>query len=660
MKYGGRFGVLQLMNQTRLPIVGRILILTCLIGLLMPGSVEAAGLDPEAVIRQSDQRIDAIFKAEAGKPLKRAKKQPPISKGRGPYVRAYSFSIVGFAAKCFYLGEQIDEANAALAENARFYLDNELSIIDRDSMHWHADVVMRLIEMYGTNGSVKPGRITAETEALCLEPIWIYVDRCSWPSQYEYKQSQTWLSHCSENHHAMHFTTSWHFAKLAKDRPAFKDRVYRHGGTAAEHYKAWSEYFPVYCLERARKGICVEMMSSGYNATMMKALYNFYDFGTPEIKDAARKLLDLYFAYWAQEQFDGVSGGGKSRVYFGKGIAGRRGHSMAYIYFEIGEQPTLNGHDINPYLSSYRPPAIIADIALDVEGRGQYEVYQRVQGLGEQGHTFPKLDAHDKDPSKLNTDGGGILRYTFCDPSFIIGTPMHEPRPERDWIGISSQNRWHGVVFPGDELARIIPIARPADNWRAKNAQWSVQRKGTLIAQKLRGNKGVAEMIVWLSKEGLTDPIEKNGIVFVESDGAYAAIRVAKGGFTWGDPTFTSNTETGTRKVRIGRVVVPDDEYAPVIVEVMSKREAKSFTRFVNLVLANKPTITDGLLTYTGIYGDAFTFDIKQKRTPTIYGKPVNYAPKQVYQSPFLNADYDRGIVTITKGDRNHVLDFTE
>ena len=625
-----------------------------------PSGAQARAVDAEAVVAQAGERIDAIFRAQAGEPLQRAKKQPALSAGRGPYVRAYSFSIVGYAARCFYLGEQIDEANAALAENAQYYLDNPLAIVDRDSMHWHADVVMRLIEMYGTHGSAKPGLITPETEALCLKPIWVYADACSWPSQYEYEKSRAWSTHCSENHHTMHFTLLWHFAKLAKDRPEYRDRIYQHGGTAAEHYQAWNKYFRVYCLERARKGIGVEMMSVGYNATMIKALYNFYDFGQPEVKEAAGKLLDLYFAYWAQEQIDGVVGGGKSRVYFGKGLAGGGSHSMAWVYFGIGQQPTLNGHDVNPYLSGYRPPAVVADIALDAEGRGRYEVYQRVQGLGKQGHTFPMMDAHDKASTVMNIDGGGILRYTFCDPSFIIGTPMHGPRPLSDWVHISAQNRWQGVIFPGEAMARIVPIARPKDNWRALNPQWSVQAKGTLITQKLRSSKGAAEMIVWLSKEGLSEPIEKDGVIFVESEGAYAAVRVAIGGYAWGDPTFTSKTETGDRKVRIGRVVVPEDEYAPVIVEVMSKQDAKSLTRFISLVLANKPRVASGVIAYKSVYGDELTFDTNQQATPTLNGRPVNYAPDRVYDSPFLSSDYNSGIVTIRKGSREKVLDFNE
>ena len=65
---------------------------------------------PGEVLAGFEDRVDAVFRAEAGKPLERAKKRPPLSKGRGPYVRAYSYSIVAFAARCLYLDERIDEA----------------------------------------------------------------------------------------------------------------------------------------------------------------------------------------------------------------------------------------------------------------------------------------------------------------------------------------------------------------------------------------------------------------------------------------------------------------------------------------------------------------------------------------------------------------------
>jgi hypothetical protein len=90
---------------------------------------------PEEVVAGFDKRVDAMFRAESGNPLVRAEKQPPLGPGRGNYVRAYSYSMMGFASRCLYLNEMLDEANAALAENARHYLDNPKDINDRDSFH---------------------------------------------------------------------------------------------------------------------------------------------------------------------------------------------------------------------------------------------------------------------------------------------------------------------------------------------------------------------------------------------------------------------------------------------------------------------------------------------------------------------------------------------
>ena len=53
---------------------------------------------------------------------------------------------------------------------------------------------------------------------------------------------------------------------------------------------------------------------------MIKGIYNFHDFGDPAVKRAAGLLLDLYFAYFAQEQINGIQGGGKSRIYYEQGL----------------------------------------------------------------------------------------------------------------------------------------------------------------------------------------------------------------------------------------------------------------------------------------------------------------------------------------------------
>lgn len=637
--------------------------------LLAANQANAADATPEQVIAGIDARNDQMFRAESGGPLVRAEIGKPLSPGRGNFSRHYSWSLVAFASRCLYLDEMIDEANGALAENAQHYLDNPLDINDRDSFHWHAEMVMRLIEMYGSNGTKRVGRITKENEALLLRPIWLYVKQSSRLEKAEYKESKTWYYYSSENHHFMDLTVNWHFAKLAKDRPEYKELKCDAGGSLAEHYRAWNEYFLVYCVERARKSLCAEMMCGHYNSVLIKGFYNFYDFGDPQVRRSAGMLLDLYWAYWAQEQIGGVQGGGQSRVSLHEALQGNIEHGtapLAWLYFGIGDQPVVHGQDMDAALSDYRPPAVVADIALDVAGRGRYEVRQRPQGLGgrvpsSSNAAHRAMATSKKPPTKLRTDGGGILRYSYCDPAFIIGCPMTEARPVSDWAPISMQGRWQGVIFAGTDDARIVPIVRPANNIRALNTQWCVQSKGTLITQKLKYHKGGAEMMVWISKAGLSEPVVEDGIVFVESSGAYAAIRVAIGDFQCKDNIYTINKPEGiVYQTRPGRTIIPNEEYSPVILEVMAKGDIDTFDAFKAKVKACKLSTDSSVLKYETIYGDVLTLDTLYKKTPTINGRPVNYAPSKVFASPFLNADYNSGIVTITKGERQKVLNFND
>ena len=621
---------------------------------------------PQAAVDGFEKRVESLFKMDAGKPLVRAKKQPPIKKGRQTYTRAYSYSIMAFAARCYVLGEKLEEANAAMQENCQYYLDVPARIHDRDSFHWHGEIMLRLIDQYGAKGSVAPGRMTPETEKIIMEANWEYASK-AWIEKAAYDEKSIWHYYGSENHHVMDYTINWHYAKLAKDRPGFKDRKWIDGSTAEQQYKAWSDYFVAYAQSRAKQSICAEMRSDGYNTTWIKGFYNFHDFGDEKVSKAAAMLLDLYFTYWAEEQIGGHMGGGSSRL---KGnnafVMSRNGKNsyLAWLYYGMGKQPDgVHGHDVGALTSSYHPSAVIADIALDAKGRGVYEITQHAKGLvqkGTVGHTFPVATAK-KPPTKQRHDYGGIVRYSYCTPHFILGTPMVESRKNLEWAGISAQSRTQSVIFAREGDPRIVPIVRPKDNRVTFNSFWSVQSKGALLTQKLPGHKGGAEMIVFISEKGLPDPVEKGDTVFVNAEDSYAAIRVPMGGWQWREGGLDYKAETGgLRKGPPGKVMQLKSEFAPVILEVMTKKAAGSFEDFQKKVLATKPVIKGKLITHKTIYGDTLTMDLSHKKVPTINGKPVDYQPKKVFDSPFLNADYNSGVVTISKGSRKRVLDFNK
>jgi len=589
-------------------------------------------------------RVHSLFQAEAGKPLQRAEKRPPLKPGRGNYVRHYSFSICEFATRCFYLNEQIPEANAALVENAQHYLDHPKDINDRDSFHWHIEVVFGLIERYGTNGTVTPGLLTPETEAKILEPAWLYAKAHSKLTDAEIELSKTWHVWESENHHVQIFTTTWHFAKLAKDRPEYQNATYDDSGSVLDHYNAWTAYIKAYCTERAKKGLFIEMQNDGYNGILLKGLYNVFDYAEdPILKSQVQKLMDLYWAYWAQEQLNGVVGGGRARVYQGGGSlasGGRHIQLLAYLYFGLCKSFKLTSPIITAALSDYQPPDVVTDIALDIQGRGTYEIHQRPLGLVKTGFYGPP-------DYRMRTDYGGIHRYTYCTPEFIIGTPLLEARPMQEWAMISSQNRWHGIIFSDHQNARIVPQCQADDDRVTFNQQWSAQKMGTLICQKLKTSTQSGTMRVWFSGAGLSSPKEIDNWTFVESTGAYAAVCPVQSNISW-------QTESKPE----GQWMTLENEWSPVIIEVVLKSEYPNFSDFQKTILACHLNISNDLLTYQSTYGHTFTFDISQNQSPKIDNQTIDYAPPQAFDSPFLKADWNSARVILQKDNRKQILDF--
>ena len=117
--------------------------------------------------------------------------------------------------------------------------------------------------------------------------------------------------------------------------------------------------------------------------------------------------------------------------------------------------------------------------------------------------------------------------------------------------------------------------------------------------------------------------------------------------------------ESLSRKPR-GRVLKCTDDYSPVIIEVARKADFSTLADFRKVVLGLPLKLESNVLTYTGLGGDRFTFFTDQSRPPQINGRPVDYSPSKVYDSPFVQSDWDSGVVTIQKGARKLVMNFNE
>ena len=617
-------------------------LLACLVRAEMAWSADRA----EELVASFEARRDALIASLAREPLVKAAVKPPIREGRGAFARDYSYSIVNFAMKSFWLDEFNEEANAAIRENCRFYMADHHVRDEHDSFYWSADVLCRLVEFFGERGSRAAGRLDAESERIVLEMMWGYCHDNSRRADAEYANSRTWhLSH-SENHHHQMISALWHFSRLLAARPDYAERSYADGGTPREHAAAWTDYAKEYLRERVRKGLFVELASKGYNVYTLKGIYNWHDFADDhELRRLARATLDLHWACWAQEQIDGTRGGAASRVYNGVPSLTAAGDNIAriashYLGWPSERKPIEN--DFTPLTSQYRMPPLVVDLALSVDERGVYEVRQRAMGLAEPNFA-------DSPDYRLRIDDGGITRYAYCAPEFVMGTALLEPRPRADWVTISAQNRWHGVIFAGHPDTRIVPecVGEGRRNSRTHNAQWSAQHAGALIVQKLRSSAQANAMRVWFAGNGLSDPVERDGWAFVEAAGAYAAARPARGGHSWEEVDSPAP----------GRWMLCHDEWTPVILEVARKSDFENYAAFQEAVVTSPRRFVGPTLEYRSLSGSAFEFDSSQARPPRINGKPLDYAPPLVFDSPFVRSKWNSGVAHLKFRGREMTID---
>jgi hypothetical protein len=601
------------------------------------------------VLDQADARRDAMLREML----------------KSPYPPDGLWHDEDFALAAYGLNQRVAEADRTLVAEC----EKELPLLAAgkdDSFHWHAYLLERLYFLYSAESRFFPGRMGREAEGAILKMLWQWAGAaCRREMTLPARDFWVWGS---ENHHAQAWAGFWGAAEIFRRHPDYRDRRYADGSTPAEMAQACTEYFQRYAQHHAATGLLVECNSS-YNKYTLGGWYNMADFSSdPLLRQRMKMLLDLYWADWAIEQLDGVRGGSRHRCYPGQtSTTGTSGEGLSWYHFGLGSPRSKHPSSMCAATSFYRPPLLVAELALDVAGRGEYEYRSRRPGLAETrpaGQTPPNFVADASHPFYvkqgvygLNATGGALARYSWCTPDFILGTSMVEARAREDWTAISSQNRWEGAIFAGNATARIFfqPL-RPARG-SVYNAHWSVQNKGVLIVQRLKETNAKGER-VWFDRS--LQRTEHDGWVFAEAPRAYAAVRVVAGGTTW-EPDTVAQHHEGKGFMDQGIWLKCQDEFSPVILEVARKSAGHDFAAFQAAILSNPLRWENHRLEYrSSQYGTVLTLDADYRHGPTVDGRPIDYQAKMVYDSPFLRSEFGSGVITITRGAEKLVLDFNQ
>lgn len=583
-----------------------------------------------------DSRIKFGWESRRGERLVIAPVEKPFFENHPRFARAFSKSIILFALRVFTNGESefYDEANSAIVKNCRFYIENIDVRDDRDSFYWNISELCRVIIYYGSKGTKTKNLLSKDAENFFLKMAYGYCHDNSKLEDADYIETKTWHIYESENHHVQRNSAIWQMLFILLKYDDYRDKNMADGFSVKEHFEAWNRFFKVWISERGRKSLFIESQSKCYALHTLKNIYTIYDFTEDEkLKRLSENIINLFWAVWAQEQINGNQGGAQARVYPPEGRSTLSEiKRWAWYYAGVGEFIKPDTIDYTMIDSKYRMPEMIVNLINQHEKRGVYEIEMRPLGL-----------ATDKDipcDYRPETDWGGIYRYTYCTPDFVMGTFMFDQLPSNKWCLISSQNRYQGVTFGEEENMMISLAPKPGlmlgldseEPTVAFNTFWSMQKFGTILTQKCKYAEDSGKMNIWFAHSGNLDSIEKeDNWYFTKSTKCFIAVCVVKG-----EAMLSSYCENYLAEVS-GKFLICDDEFTPVILECVQSEMFESFDAFKTKILSQKIEVKENILKYKSVYGTEFNMYTDGKNKSTIDGEYyVKKTPFSI-KSPFVS-----------------------
>lgn len=109
-----------------------------------------AGLSDSALVAIRDgftKRVADLFDAQRGKSL------DDMERSGWNSAQRYAYPRIEYATANLWFTQNIDSANAALIEYGQYFIDNPEQVLHRDNFHWHSEMALRLIEMFGQHGT---------------------------------------------------------------------------------------------------------------------------------------------------------------------------------------------------------------------------------------------------------------------------------------------------------------------------------------------------------------------------------------------------------------------------------------------------------------------------------------------------------------------------
>lgn len=620
-----------------------------------------------------------------------------------------------------YLDRDLDNVNSKLLNivttddfdiKERYRLNDEWGLNTNRQLYY-------MILMFGAEGKSNPGRLYPETEGAILELLW---EKMKYKNDIHLSKLSTWWLIGSENHDIVAKVSSLITSSMFKNHPDFKDRVYpnlgKGGGenywfhsmygraktpspsgranyadgkqyTAAQHHAAWVDYFKRFLRDRIKRGFFLENASPNYMAVTLSYLTDLVDLsGDDELSKMAEDFMDIFWADWAQDQIDGVKGGAKTRTPDGNRWKDAT-YNMASFYF--GGEATADALLFSQAFSSYSLKPFHWKMTFNRKNVNDFALIKRIPG--EEEGKWPRPLGTER--TMLVDTQARLLKYSWVTPDYVLGTQMDHPGAIHSHL--STQGRWQGIIFKGDNGPRVFPVDFKIDqvgNYatgtknrvRPSGLMRSVQHKNVLIAQQARRFNQInpdwfpaksmhnLQYGVWFG-DNLDKIVEEKGWIFVQHGDAFLAVKIVIGEYAQGWQIIKDAASEGLNSEILEdsyqwtpdrRYAIAKDNYAGVIFEASTTRQHPNLRTFIDDILDNPITLTKTVvpgfhvLSYKSAKPNSVEIEMNlaNSEIPFVNHKRINYAPKWMIKSPFIESQYDSGVVEINVDDTQLIYDF--
>lgn len=591
------------------------------------------------------------------------------------FCRLFNISLSSRAYFRLHTDPALDAAsNQDLQKVAQWYLGNPDKVRDPDSAYWAGEYHAAVLAKFGSRGTERKGAVSRKTERLLLDYMLDYVNYWSRLEHYDASlKYETYYYWSTENHWWQEIVTSWGYLLALKDDPDFKDRKLADGKSLQEHYERTCHYMNQHMQQRARKGFLLEISSGGYSSRMHNMWYLIYDISPDEnMRKLAKNTLDLWWAFWAEEQIAGERGGGKVRHRYLRGLGpNSEVHLLpAWLLFGVGTKGLDYISAVKPdttelamhytvLFSGYVPDEAIYKILEDTTTAPPYAIVQR--RLGKEVPSKKVPEAADMGGNLYDIKAGDCLKYSWVTPNFILGTVMRPPHDGDAWQKGTAQGWWHGLLIssgaPDLPPERVVPtLIQDKD---ISSDQYAVQSKGSFMTRKLLNGHGrdnsTIPMGIFISS-GLREYADHNGaFLFIHSPRCWVAVRAVGTDFILSNQ-FLKSSVSSKSEVK-GDFYRMTNDHQPLIIETADPGSYTSIEAFKKAVLSAELVSKEGKHAYSSLSGDQLTM-YDDRSTPRINNEEINYNPAMAYDSRYVKSKWDSGRVTISAGGMETILDF--